>query len=824
MNGVVAGDFNRSVTELVQELELASKLTKRGKAYKIPCTLFHSCTKVNSWKFNEWDYGKNNVTLPSNARGLFILDDAEKPEIVARGYDKFFNVDEMASTSWKELEKNTSGPYEVTVKENGCIILISGTEDGELVVCSKHSTGPRYDIDRNHAEAGELFLRREAGKLNIDVNKMAEKLYAMKCTAVAEYCDDSFEEHILEYTKDKAGLYLHGLNMNKPKFQTLPMDAVQRFAKEFGFKAVEYFKESDINVLRAFIESCGVQGTYHDQEIEGFVIRCRTKAGDDFFFKYKFEEPYYLYRQWREATRQYIQTNSRIFNFKKHRFITNKYMDFVIPLLENNVELSQQYMRGVGIIKLRKMFLEDYGMTGFEILNSETIKELELKNALDMDKVGEQTKFLLFPIGTVGCGKTTVALALNNLFAETWGHVQNDNITSKDKIKLMKDALELLRKDKIKAVIVDRNNHQYRERKQLFEWFNQLKEDYLPYYANVKFIALSFLQYQDIETAKSITVQRVFKRGDNHQSIKASSDNQKKVFSIINGFINRYEPVNEECSPDNLFDYVIHLNVNNPDSSLINTKLVLNKLHEKYNVLVGEIPSEQAVNKAFSSALNYQPTITKMMGGRSKRSTRNEKYKPVYFAAEINDVQRLRREIDDLIKRSIPNSAGLSSLIDVTSLKDSFHVTLIHINAGKKGTKFEKDMWCEYNKRYNNLLLKNGSNLDKVQPKYLASTDSVKVELKSLLWDTNTVAVLVKVDKECIVDKEGNKVPLLSIITKHPHITIGFIKEGVKAYYSNTLCDLMEEHHFENGSFPGGLNCLNFEYPLFLDSTVCTFL
>lgn len=346
-------EHSRNVSALVASLEKASGLESRGRAYKKICQLAHKDAKVNSWKFNEWDYGKNNITLPCKARGLFISDDEECPVIVARGYDKFFNVDEVSYTRWDSIESNTVGPYEVTVKANGCIIFISGLEDGSLVVCSKHITGPRDDIDRNHAEAGERVLLKQLKLKGINSRDLGLELYEGNLTAVAEYCDDSFEEHILEYPLDKAGLYLHGLNLNEPNFKTLPMRAVTMFGTKYGFKNINAFIKDDVGSLKVFLEDCAVNGSFNGEEIEGFVIRCKSRdTGDSFFFKYKFEEPYLMYRQWREVTKDYITNKSRVFKFRKHKLVTNKYLDFVIPILDNDSRLCEEYMRGFGIIKL----------------------------------------------------------------------------------------------------------------------------------------------------------------------------------------------------------------------------------------------------------------------------------------------------------------------------------------------------------------------------------------------------------------------------------------------------------------------------------------
>jgi tRNA ligase len=45
---------------------------------------------------NEWDYKKHRT--PTQARGLFTRETNDRNEIVVRGYNKFFNVDEVPET------------------------------------------------------------------------------------------------------------------------------------------------------------------------------------------------------------------------------------------------------------------------------------------------------------------------------------------------------------------------------------------------------------------------------------------------------------------------------------------------------------------------------------------------------------------------------------------------------------------------------------------------------------------------------------------------------------------------------------------------------
>ncbi|SMN21727.1 similar to Saccharomyces cerevisiae YJL087C TRL1 tRNA ligase, required for tRNA splicing and for both splicing and translation of HAC1 mRNA in the UPR [Maudiozyma saulgeensis] len=803
------------VGQLVADLEAASQLHQRGKSYKRTYDIFNSKHKVNSWKFNEWDYGKNNIKLPTNARGLFILDDPNDPRIVARGYDKFFNIDEVQSTRWEWIEEFTMGPYEVTVKSNGCIIFISALEDGTIVVCSKHSTGPRDDVDRNHALAGQAFLLRQLDELNVDSKNFAKELYENNLTAIAEYCDDTFEEHILEYGEKERGLYLHGLNLNEPEFKTLPMDKVHKFGEKYGFKPTESMIKEDIHSLRTFLEKCATEGSFQGRELEGFVIRCHLKENNKtFFFKYKFEEPYLMYRQWREVTKKYIEDGTRVFRFKKHKFITNKYLDFVIPLLDNDQQLRENYTKGFGIIGLRNLFLESYGMSGMEILNHEKIKELELRNAVDYNKIDENTKFLIFPIAVIGCGKTTTALTLTNLYKNQWGHIQNDDIRGKDKAQLIKRSLEKLSDPSIKCVFVDRNNHQYRERQQLFEWIDEYKEEYMSYDANIKVIGISFLDGTDLERVKEITTERVLARGDNHQTIQLNKHGEKKVIGIMSGFWKRFQPVDMNKWPDNAFDLLINLKVDNESSSLSNAREIIRQIHETYPVLIPDLPTENELEQAFKSALEHKPeNIPKVVKGQPQKPT-IKKLKPSFFSAAIKNKKMLLDEIQNAINLSEMNTSSVNKMVEENRTQPEFHITLSHVVQGKKGDAREKRIWSTYMKHYEDEMMKisecilkkrqsgESANPDERETFECSNGDHLKFKLAKLCWDDKIVSAIVELNRDidhntCVKDKNNQFINGLDCTNVISHITIGILNVDTKASYSNTLCHKVMEGDIE---------------------------
>ncbi|KAH3673570.1 hypothetical protein WICMUC_003677 [Wickerhamomyces mucosus] len=770
-----------NVRELIDQLEHATQLKGKGKAIKRTFKITNSERNLVSWKFNEWDYGKDKIKLPCNARGLFSLED--EPVLAVRGYDKFFNINEVPITRWEFLQEKTKGPYYVTSKENGCIILISGLQDGTLIVCSKHSTGTREDVDRNHAISGQGFLIKQLASKGVTEKEFALELYGMNVTAVCEYCDDGFEEHIVEYKGESSGLYLHGLNINKPHFETLPFEEVESFSKKFGFKTISYFTEQSISGLKDTLDQFSKVGSYQGKEIEGFVIRCKLLDDRDYFFKFKFEEPYLMYRQWREVTRSYILSKKRNeIKINKHKFITNKYLDFVIPIIDSNQEIANDFLKGFGQIDLRQRFLKEYGKSGAEILNQELLEELDALNAFDKLKIDDESKFVFVPIATIGCGKTTTSLTLTNLYPE-FDLVINDNIpkskTSKD--DFIKESLKILKTKK--AVILDRNNHQFRERQQIFDDISKFRDDFLPYDTNIQFIALNFIDDSRSNKLWEITTKRVYERGDNHQSIKASTDGTKKVKSIMSGFVNRFQGIDKNKEPDSKFDYIVNLHVNSEGSSFTNAISIINKIHKKYPILIPNLPNNEEVKLSFKKALEYKPTFTKFI-------SKPKNNKVVYFSAQVTNNTSLLKELSNLLK-SNDSEEFYNRLQTIERLQDEFHVTLSHINQSKKGTDFEKEVWKAWKKIYNRL-----EDPTKEQTKKL--NIKLTIQLKSVVFDDKALAIYIAPLK--FIDNEGNRLDL-QISNKFPHITIGTINKDIKPYYSNSLLQNLEFEGYKQGKF-----------------------
>lgn len=706
--------------ELVEQLEIsAASSNRKGRARKNTYHLWgHPEIGITSWKYMDWDYYAPN--LPVYARGLFTIGD----RIVVRGYDKFFNIDEVLSTKWEDLIAHTTGPYCATTKENGCIIFISGY-DGKLVVTSKHSTGPRDD-SKNHSAVGQQWVRKYLDAVGKTEQELAEELEHESITAVGELCDDAFEEHVLAYKPSEAGIYLTGLNSNQRTFFTRPMEEVAEFARKYGFRETKYTVKDDINALKAFVESCSTDGSWQGREIEGFVVRCK-RDGQDFFFKYKFDEPYFMYRQWREVTKSYLQNPNAPPKFHpKHRESCTRYLQFLTKYIPSHPEYRTLILNDhKGIIDLRNRFLEYCGMNEQELLNM---------FVADLPK-----KYILVPIAILGCGKTTVSVALSVL--NDWGHCQNDDIPSgKNKVKqYILNLIDSLEEHDV--VIADRNNHQLRERTQLI---TDLTQESAARGYELVFVALNFLPEGVTPKVWDITSNRVKNRAGQHQTITDMPD--KMVTNIMKGFVGRFQPLMPSASPDDQFDSIVNLSIDK-DSSEKNVRAVCDHMRKHYGMNL-EFTDEQFHN-AMRAAFAYQPKpLVK------NTPTRN----PKFFGVKV------KGDIKQLVLQQFAELPEFLQKYNVSFLEE-FHVTLAHANHKHRFRKLCK----EFHKSLASA--KDVLELDLNQP--------ADVTVKEICWNERIMAL--RVDLEGIESENAI-----------PHITVA-MKDGVNPVESNGMFEFDHE-------------------------------
>lgn len=449
--------------------------------------------------------------------------------------------------------------------------------------------------------------------------------------------------------------------------------------------------------VKALADDCAETGSYEGRPIEGFVVRCNTKdskEGDfeNFFFKVKFDEPYLMYREWREVTKALLRERQP---FKNYRYqLTYKYVEFVRRKMKDEPELFEQFLHNKGIINVRNLFLESEGITNPEryahMLTEEGKKEDAAAAAAENRDSDEDNgdsgrvlasapssptnaanaggkkltqkqllgtgKTLLVPIACIGCGKTTLGLVLAELYRS--GHIQNDNITAKKNPAdhFNKGILEQFVERDI--VFADRNNHKSIHRSNL----TQTVRTELP---GCKIVALHWnVDPRKVQEILDLTVKRVVDRGENHQSLTPGRTQNFK--SVMASFIKQRDPLDLSSPADKLIDEIIELEVSNS---------VEQNVHIVAEALGLPKPDPAKLEQAVSKALEYKPTVVKEVKGSGPMSGY-----PRYFGLRFDNVS-----VKDLLSSHVfgdktgEDRAFFDQLVRDNRIPDRHHITLVFI-------------------------------------------------------------------------------------------------------------------------------------------------
>ncbi|KAJ1668805.1 trna ligase [Coemansia sp. RSA 1813] len=615
----------------------------------------HDGHSLTSWKCADHLYKSDPCPLPTLARGLFTSGDSGEEKIVIRGYDKFFNVNEIPKTNWSTLTSDTRGPYEMTVKEDGCLILAAALDDGKkLLVTSKHG------VNLPHSDTGMKWMRQHLSLVNKTTEDFAEFLHENNATAAFELCDDEFEEHILEYPERMRGLYLHGLNRNTVQLVTWASSDVTKVAEEFGFLATKYFVFDSIEEGKELADKVRKDQALDGRAIEGFVMRCRTiKDSQPFMFKIKYDEPYLLFYEWQQTTNRILSGTP----YKTTFPLTKLYATWVKEQVKTHPEDFAEYNMQKGVIGARKRFLAYYQAQG----GSEAMVFVQASGS---------KKTLIMPIATAGCGKTTISLVLSKLFG--FGHVQSDNITTKKSPRDVFHRVVLNEFDSHNFVIADRSNH-------IPELRKSLRDSVWEELPGCRVIAL----YWDHERALqgeilNKTTNRVINRGKSHQSL--TPDRNPDFRRIMRGLVASFTPIDQESEKDATFDAVVDLDPL-ADSS-VNVRAIINNLCDMFSDELKR-PSEKEIDDALDEAFKFSPTLCKPAGKLLKQAKL-----PSYIALAPRTVNMAKWLAQQIKERADVDWRVCKELREKGQMCFTNHIMLVRLESTEDSRK--KEIFNEY--------------------------------------------------------------------------------------------------------------------------------
>lgn len=199
----------------------------------------------------------------TKARGLYI--NVPKQKVVARAYDKFFNVNERPETKLDMLQYKLTFPAVAYVKENGFLGIVSYNEEDEsLFVTTKSCPDGDY--------AGWLKDMLEAKVPAETREKMRTYARDNNVSFVFECVDMKNDPHIIEYPESK--LFLLDIVYNDMQYRKYGFEQMCSVADEFGLthKEKAFVLESWQEFFDWYYEVVSEDYKYNGREIEGFVV------------------------------------------------------------------------------------------------------------------------------------------------------------------------------------------------------------------------------------------------------------------------------------------------------------------------------------------------------------------------------------------------------------------------------------------------------------------------------------------------------------------------------------------------------------------------
>lgn len=254
------------------------------------------------------------------ARGLYINTKTE--EIVARGYEKFFNIGELPETEMKNLKRKMVFPADAYVKENGFLGLVSldrKTED--LFITTK--SDPTGIVAKWLREMVEKTVSEKTKE------RLKNFLKDHNVTLVFECIDQEHDPHIIDYPE--SNLYLLDVIDNSFKFSKMPYDELTKFALSYGFRvkthACHFETWDEFKDWYDEIEAAGEKYLFDGRKIEGFVI----EDANHFMVKMKLE----YYKKWKWYRSLVERLDKMNINLKDLSEEEKDFLEFVNGLFEN---------------------------------------------------------------------------------------------------------------------------------------------------------------------------------------------------------------------------------------------------------------------------------------------------------------------------------------------------------------------------------------------------------------------------------------------------------------------------------------------------------
>ncbi len=338
-NKFIEGNSENCINQEYKKISIET-LEKLTSNELVSIKKFKTYPHINSYNFSKrafykgfWD--KVNIT----ARGLFI---DHNRNIVARSYNKFFNLEERPETEMRNLQNNLVFPINLYVKENGFLGILGYDEVTEELFFTSKST-PESDFAR---------WFREILTNTISPNKLEELKLLLRnknLSMIFEVNDPLRDPHLIDY--DKPHVVLLDIVYRTENFSKLTYNELHKVATDYGLhckkRAMTFKNWEKFNAWFQSVRKSGINYSFKGKHIEGFVVEDST----GFLFKIKL--PYYsFWKDMRSLKERLITIRQSGGNLKR---------DISDPKAENFYEWLKQQpdeVLNMDIITVRKMYMQ----------------------------------------------------------------------------------------------------------------------------------------------------------------------------------------------------------------------------------------------------------------------------------------------------------------------------------------------------------------------------------------------------------------------------------------------------------------------------------
>lgn len=289
----------------------------------------------------QWD------AINTTARGLFA--DTGTGEIVARSYDKFFNLGERPETQPGALAERLVFPVEAYVKENGYLGIVGYDPRSDQVLFATKS-----NLEGTFAQHFQGLFRKLVAARLMDV--LRRFLRDTGSSMVFEVIDPEFDPHIIEY--DAPRLILLDVIRRAPEFERAPYATLQIVGKRLGVevkrKAGRFMRWPD---LWGWLQAAQAHDyTFEEAHLEGFVIE------DAVGFQTKIKLHYYqFWKRMRGLKDRVLRVRGTDKPLNRDTSDAHVSAFYTWCMKQSDGALQQS------IVELRRAYLEGAELEGYEI-------------------------------------------------------------------------------------------------------------------------------------------------------------------------------------------------------------------------------------------------------------------------------------------------------------------------------------------------------------------------------------------------------------------------------------------------------------------------